>query len=222
MKKAGEVSSPRPARTRPWVVAALVALGCLPARADWLLTCDGKVIETRGAWEVRGKLVRFTTPTGTLSSIRVEELDLEASRTETERRKAPPAPAPAPPPTAPKKPVLVLTDADVKHVDPATVAAASTSATGDIILYTTDWCPVCKRAKSFFASLGVRFIEKDIEKSPEARQEYEAKSGETGIKVPLIDIDGELSFGIDGPWLQAALTRRALRLAAEKAEAVER
>lgn len=208
--------------TGSFLVTLLLSSLCSPAQADWLLTRDGKVIETLGAWEVRGKLVRFTTPTGTLSSIRVEELDLEASRVETQRRNAPPAPAPAPTPTAPKKPVLVLTDADVKHVDPATGAAASASAFGDIIMYTTDWCPVCRKAKSLFAAAGVPFIEKDIEKSPEARQEYEAKSGETAVKVPLIDIDGELSFGIDGPWLQAALTRRALRLAAEKAEAVER
>ena len=101
---------------------ALVAFGlpalAAPGRADWLLTRDGARIETRGPWTVKGKLVVFTLASGTLSSLRTTEVDLEASAQSTAeaqaRAAAPPAaekPAEKPPP------VLVLTDADVEHVD---------------------------------------------------------------------------------------------------------
>jgi hypothetical protein len=108
-------------------VAALVAAAvCSPVAADWLLTRDGQRLETRGPWQVEGKLVVFTRTNGTLSSLRLSEVDLEASRAATAAASAP-APAPAPAKGAAKrpKPVLVLTDADVGHVLPEQAAAAA-------------------------------------------------------------------------------------------------
>ena len=116
------------AATRVAFLAALV-LAAAPSRADWLVTRDGTWVETRGAWEVKGKVVVFHTLKGDLSSLRLSEVDLEASRKETARaelargaaeeaRKRPPAK---------KKPVLVLTDDDVRHVEPGTPAAATPS-----------------------------------------------------------------------------------------------
>ena len=65
----------------PALLAALV-LGA-PAFGDLLVTRDGSRIETRGPWEVRGRLVVFTQPDGTLASIRLREVDLEASEDAT-------------------------------------------------------------------------------------------------------------------------------------------
>ena len=86
-----------------------------PAVADWLVTREGDRIETRGAWEVRGKLVVFTLPNGTLSSIRIADVDLEASRELAERRARAAEERPSEPtPRERPEPVLVLTDADVR------------------------------------------------------------------------------------------------------------
>jgi len=43
-------------------LTALVLALALPAaaRADWLVTTEGGRVETRGPWEVKGKLVVFT------------------------------------------------------------------------------------------------------------------------------------------------------------------
>lgn len=111
------------------LLAALLVPAALPAGADWLVTRQGGRVETRGAWEVKGKLVVFRTLNGALSSMRTSEVDLEASRMATEeagRARSAAADAPAKPPE--KRPsILVLTDKDVRHVteaSPATDAAA--------------------------------------------------------------------------------------------------
>jgi hypothetical protein len=99
--------------------ALLMAAG--PARADWLVTREGARVETQGAWKVKGKLVVFETAAGKLSSLRVADVDLEASRRETEEAVAAQAQAAAEPekPAERKKSVRVITDKDVRQASPA-------------------------------------------------------------------------------------------------------
>lgn len=113
------------------VLAALSGLASLPASADWLVTRQGAKVETKGPWQVKGKLVVFHLSDGSLSSMRLAEVDLDASRKATEealRAKAEAEEAKGRP-AEKKAPVLVVTDKDVRHVDPATVSAAA--ATGE-------------------------------------------------------------------------------------------
>lgn len=114
------------------LAAALLATTVKPGAADWLVTRGGTRVETRGAWQVKGKLVVFHTADGTLSSLRLAEVDLDASRRATAeavraRRAAETTAAQAP---AKKAPVLVLTDDNVRHVETgaSTPAAASPAA----------------------------------------------------------------------------------------------
>ena len=87
-----------------------------PAHADWLVTTEGERVETRGAWNVRGRMVVFTTKRGTLASMRLDEVDLDASETATEAAIGLQS-APPPPPKLPelRPPVLTLTDADISR-----------------------------------------------------------------------------------------------------------
>lgn len=110
------------------ILAALVAAA--PAAADWLVTRDGGRIETRGAWKVAGRQVLFTQPNGTLSSIRLDQVDLDLSATETQRALQA-ATAPPAPPAAKPEPVLRLTDKDlppVREADEDTAAAGADKA----------------------------------------------------------------------------------------------
>lgn len=111
------------------VLAALGGLAGLPASADWLVTREGAKVETKGPWQVKGKLVVFHLADGSLSSMRLTEVDLDASRKATEEALRAKAEAEAAKnrPAEKKAPVLVVTDKDVRHVDPATVAAAGAS-----------------------------------------------------------------------------------------------
>ena len=40
----------------------------------------------------------------------------------------------------------------------------------DILLYTTSWCPFCRRAKALLTEKGVQWTEHDIESDPAHRK----------------------------------------------------
>lgn len=103
--------------------AALLSLAG-PAAADWLVTREGGRVETKGPWQVKGKLVVFTLPDGKLSSLRLSEVDLDVSRRATEEAAAAAqAPPPAPPPAKPRESRVVLTDESFRRVAPPEPAA---------------------------------------------------------------------------------------------------
>jgi hypothetical protein len=107
-------------RTVPGIVLGLLALGAAvpPAHADWLVTRDGGKVETKGTWQIKGKLVVFTRAAdGALASLRASEVDLDASAKATAEAKVQ-SEAP-PPPEAPKKKIAVLTDKDFRKPAPA-------------------------------------------------------------------------------------------------------
>jgi hypothetical protein len=83
--------------------------------ADLLVTRDGATIETRGAWRVEGRRVIFTLPNGTLSSIRLDEVDLDASALATARAQEEAAAPQAPPGPRPPlgEPILRITEKDI-------------------------------------------------------------------------------------------------------------
>jgi len=100
---------------------AVAFLFPFPATADWLVTRGGDRIETDGPWEIKEKLVVFTLPGGGLSSLQLVDVDLDASKRlvgSEKEREGPITQVEAEEET--RTPILVLTDADVSHVDPAT------------------------------------------------------------------------------------------------------
>lgn len=112
------------------VPLALSLAGALssPAKADWLVTRDGARVETRGPWQVKGKLIVFQAADGKLASLRASEVDLEESRLATDDavRAKEAAVAAAQKPTVPRKAsVRSITDKDVRQVAAANPAAAA-------------------------------------------------------------------------------------------------
>ena len=99
-------------RSRRLVLAIACWVAAATSSADWLVTRNGERIETRGGWDVQGRMVVFTSASGTLSSIRLSEVDLDASAEATERAMATSAMEPEARP-APKRPVRVITTEDV-------------------------------------------------------------------------------------------------------------
>ena len=61
-----------------------------------------------------------------------------------------------------------------------------------VVMYVTDWCPYCERARSLLAGKGVAVEEIDVESVPEAREEMRARTGRD--TVPQIFI-GETHVG---------------------------
>jgi glutaredoxin len=90
---------------------------------------------------------------------------------------------------------------------PSAFAAATTSAdAGKVVMYATQSCGYCAKARSYFDQHGIAFEERDIEKSPAAHAEWKSLGG---IGTPLIVIDGERFQGYDESRLDAALAKRS-------------
>lgn len=104
--------------------AAVLAAAFLatPAAADWLVTRDGGRVETRGTWKVKGKQVIFTGADGRLASLRLGDVDLEASERATREAAEAAlraAEAPAAAPVEEKKEARwVLTEKDFQRAAP--------------------------------------------------------------------------------------------------------
>ncbi|PIZ82731.1 NrdH-redoxin [Candidatus Pacearchaeota archaeon CG_4_10_14_0_2_um_filter_05_32_18] len=64
-----------------------------------------------------------------------------------------------------------------------------------IIIYGTDSCPWCHKAREFMKEHKVKFTDKNVGEDQKAAQEMIKKSGQQG--VPVIDVDGEIIVGFD-------------------------
>ena len=71
-----------------------------------------------------------------------------------------------------------------------------------VVLYTTAWCKVCARTRRFLSSHGIRYAERDVERSPQAWHEYKQYPGEG---VSLIVIGDNVMRGYNERWLKAQL-----------------
>lgn len=100
-----------------YVGAALAILCVAPTSADWLVLKSGQRAETKGPWQVKGKLVVFTQPDGRLSSLRLDDVALDESAAATARARDSSPAVTAAPEVPKRKAVLTLTDKDVAHVN---------------------------------------------------------------------------------------------------------
>lgn len=100
----------------------------------------------------------------------------------------------------------VTVQSEQGKVDEALLKASS-----QVTIYTTSWCGVCAKAKSFLTQQGVRFVERDVESDRSAQAELSEKARRAGLRpsgVPVIDVYGELFLGFDEGSLRAALQKR--------------
>jgi glutaredoxin-like YruB-family protein len=72
-----------------------------------------------------------------------------------------------------------------------------------VTIYSADWCAFCHAAKQYLDSLGIKYVEKNIEEKREYAEEAMQKSRQTGI--PVLDINGKIIVGFDRPKIDAAL-----------------
>ncbi|MCG8489835.1 MAG: glutaredoxin family protein [Chromatiales bacterium] len=54
-----------------------------------------------------------------------------------------------------------------------------------VVIYSTEWCGYCDKAKRYFKRKKIRYTEYDIEKSNKAKRQYK-KMGATGVPVILV------------------------------------
>ena len=71
-----------------------------------------------------------------------------------------------------------------------------------VVMYSTSWCGVCKNARSYMQSNGIKFKEYDIEKNSNAHSKYKKLGGKG---VPLITVGKNKMSGFSASRLEAML-----------------
>jgi len=85
---------------------------------------------------------------------------------------------------------------------PAEAATRSRSAPR-VELFSTSWCPYCKKAREYFSQRGIAFVEHDIEKDPGALKRKMTLDGDK--RVPTAIIGGRVVRGYLPSAYQSAL-----------------
>ena len=86
----------------------------------------------------------------------------------------------------------------LRKKSPASAAPRSQS----ITMYSTSWCPHCKRARAYFAERGIAYDEIDVEASEKNGREFKELGGGG---VPLIVVGGKAMRGFDPKRMDALL-----------------
>ena len=78
----------------------------------------------------------------------------------------------------------------------------------EVIIYSTQWCGVCRGLRAWLKHKGIGYIEKDIEHDAAAAAELAAKAKVAGLKVtgvPVIDARGTMLMGFNPDELAKSL-----------------
>ncbi len=73
-----------------------------------------------------------------------------------------------------------------------------------VVMYSTDWCGVCKRARQYFEEQEIPFTEYDVDRNLQARNEYLLLNPRRS--VPTIKIGNEVIVGFSPAAVEAALS----------------
>ena len=78
---------------------------------------------------------------------------------------------------------------------------------GGIVMYCTDWCPDCRKARVWLKARNLDFVEVDINANPQAANQVKQWTGGKRI-TPIFDIDGKIVIDFDEKKLTEALQDR--------------
>lgn len=76
-----------------------------------------------------------------------------------------------------------------------------------IVMYSTAWCGVCRRARAYFQQNRIPFEEHDVDEDPVARAEYERLNPRRS--VPTMKIGDEVIIGFSAAAVERALDNAA-------------
>lgn len=92
----------------------------------------------------------------------------------------------------------------------------------EIIVYTTTTCPHCTTAKQYLSQRGLPFIEKVVDRDPQAQREMQALGA---MGVPTLKVNGQVMVGFNPQQLTEMLKKqivncpqcqKSMRLPADK------
>ncbi len=87
---------------------------------------------------------------------------------------------------------------------PAAAKGAAAVAAGPVVMYATDCCGYCAKARAYFARKRIAYVEHDVEKSPAANAEFKRLGGRG---VPLIVHGGQTLRGFSEQGFESLVAR---------------
>lgn len=72
----------------------------------------------------------------------------------------------------------------------------------EVILYATEWCGYCQKARELFKDNNISYVEYDIDKSKRGHAEYKRLGGNG---IPLLKINGKVINGYRPKMILASL-----------------
>ena len=118
-----------------------------------------------------------------------------------------------PPATANAKPVVVRVNTYQGTSIEALSAVFTAPQTNTVVMYSTVWCGVCKKAKAYFAAKRIAYQDFDVETSDKGRRDFKQLGGRG---VPIILFAGQRMNGFSPAVFEgaAAVEREVERAAA--------
>ncbi|MCE9658384.1 MAG: DUF4124 domain-containing protein [Burkholderiales bacterium] len=105
----------------------------------------------------------------------------------------------------PSSPLSPATLAYLEQLEKGAPAPQAGLASGELVLFTTTWCPYCTKAKAYLTGKGVAFKEIDIESNAGAAS-YARAGGQRG--VPLLVKGSKRVLGFSGKSYDAFLSAK--------------
>lgn len=92
---------------------------------------------------------------------------------------------------------------------PAAVASDAGIAEVVAVIYGADWCKACHETARYLSSKGIKYVEKDVDKSSVTQAELQAKFTRAHVpptsSIPVTDINGRLIVGFNPQALDSAV-----------------
>ncbi len=90
---------------------------------------------------------------------------------------------------------------EIRQLNPDDIAVLSSEVKGNVknkrvVMYSTETCGYCKKAKAYFSERGIDYSERDINKDASARKQWEKLNG-TGVPLILIGKRKMSGFSVD-------------------------
>lgn len=171
-------------------------LVAMPAAGDWLVTADGRLVETQGSWKVSAGVVIYTDTEGKEQVLPLDEVDIEGSRETTALRNK----------------------TDIADVAPVEIEAlpqigAPLEETARIMIWVDSLCPPCNEAVALLRELGVPFTTKDLSQGGNILREYRKRTKRSTGGMPRIEVGERTLYGYDP---------RAVRRAVDELDQVQK
>jgi len=96
---------------------------------------------------------------------------------------------------------------ETRQAGPSDRAISAARQRVPVVMYSTDWCGVCRRARQYFEQNGISFVEHDVDRDPQALAEYVLLNPRRS--VPTIKIGDEVIVGFSAQAVDRALDSAA-------------